>query len=60
MVNRENIIWYTDDQYLGGTNRNCSFVNLFDPITNLIAVYEKQPHGSNLFLTTCTLTKLEV
>jgi hypothetical protein len=33
---------------------------LFDPETNLIAVYQKQPDGSNLFLTTCPLTRLEV
>ena len=60
MPNRENIVWYTDGQYQGGTDRGCDSVNLFDPDTNLIAVYEKQPDGSNLFLTTCTLTPLEV
>lgn len=60
MPNRENIVWYTDGQYQGGTDRGCDSVNLFDPATNLIAVYEKQPDGSNLFLTTCTLTPLEV
>lgn len=27
--------------------------------TNLIAVYQKQPNGSNLFLTTCKLTQIE-
>nr|QUS63973.1 hypothetical protein [Haslea silbo] len=60
MPNRENIVWYTDGQYQGGTGRGCDSVNLFDPATNLIAVYEKQPDGRNLFLTTCTLTPLEV
>lgn len=60
MPNRENIVWYTDGQYQGGTDRGCDSVNLFDPATNLIAAYEKQPDGSNLFLTTCTLTPLEV
>lgn len=60
MPNRENIVWYTDGQYQGGTARGCDSVNLFDPATNLIAVYEKQPDGSNLFLTTCKLTPLEV
>jgi hypothetical protein len=60
MPNRENIVWYTDGQYQGGTARGCDSVNLFDPATNLIAVYEKQPDGRYLFLTTCTLTPLEV
>ena len=35
-------------------------LNLFDPDTNVIAVYEKQPDGSNLFLTTCKLVPVEV
>ena len=59
MPNRENIVWYTDGQYQGGTARGCDCVNLFDPDTNVIAVYEKQPDGSYLFLTTCTLTERE-
>ena len=53
------IIWYTDGQYQGGTPSGCASVNLFDPDTNLIAVYQKQPDGSNLFLTTCKLTQME-
>ena len=60
MANRENIIWYTDGQYQGGTDRGCDCVNLFDPDTNVIAVYEKQPDGSYLFLTTCKLVRSEV
>ena len=43
MPNRENIVWYTDGQYQGGTKRGCDCVNLFDPDTNVIAVYQKQP-----------------
>lgn len=34
-------------------------MNLFDPDTNVIVFYEKQPDGSNLFLTTYTLTDRE-
>ncbi len=49
MPNRENIVWYTDGQYQGGTARGCDCVNLFDPDTNVIAVYEKQSDGSNFF-----------
>ena len=51
MANSQDIIWYTDDQYQGGTQRGCDSVNLFDPDRNLIAVYEKEPDGSYLFLT---------
>ena len=35
-------------------------MNLFDPDTNVIAVYQKQLDGSYLFLTTCTLTDREI
>jgi len=60
MPNREEIIWYTDGQYQGGTERGCDTVNLYDPETGVIAVYQQQPDGSNLFLTTCTLTDKEI
>jgi hypothetical protein len=60
MPNKENIIWYTDGQYQGGTDRGCDSVNLYDPETGVIAVYPKQPDGSNLFLTTCKLTRKEI
>lgn len=60
MPNIQDIVWYTDGQYQGGTPRCYDCVNIFDPDTNLIAVYQKQPDGSNLLLTTCTLTSLEV
>lgn len=60
MPNSQNIIWYTDGQYQGGTERGCDSVNLFDPDRNLIAVYQKQQDGSYLFLTTCKLVPAEV
>ena len=60
MPNKEDIIWYTDGQYQGGTDRGCDSVNLYDPETGVIAVYPKQQDGSNLFLTTCTLTDKEI
>lgn len=59
MPNRKNIIWYTEGQFQGGTERGCDCVNLFDRDTNVIPLYEKQPDGTNLFLTTCKLTKIE-
>ena len=59
MSNKQNIIWYTDGKYQGGTERGCDSVNLFDPDTNIIAVYEKQSDGTCLFLTTCRLRRVE-
>ena len=60
MANNQDIIWYTDGQYQGGTQRGCGSVNLFDPNTNVIAVYQKQRDGSCLFLTTCKLVPAKV
>ena len=60
MANNQNIIWYTDGQYQGGTQRGCDSVNLFDRNTNVIAVYQKQRDGSCLFLTTCKLVPAKV
>ena len=60
MPNRKNIVWYTDGQYQGGIDRGCYCVHLFDKSTDIIAVYEKQPDGSNLFLTTFKLNDNEV
>jgi hypothetical protein len=59
MPNRENMVWYTDGQYQGGTAHSCDSVNLFDPDTNVIEVYSKQPDRSYSFLTTCPLTERE-
>jgi hypothetical protein len=59
MPNRKNIVWYTNGQYQGGTPRGRDCVNLFDNDTGVIAVYQKEPNGSNLFLTTCKLTRME-
>ena len=59
MPNKPNVIWYKEGMYQVGTPRECDSVNLFDPDTNLIAVYQKQPDGTNLFLTTARLTQTE-
>ena len=59
MPNKPNVIWYTDGMYQGGTPRGCDSVNLFDKDTDVIAVYQKQPNGDNLFLTTAKLTDSE-
>ena len=60
MPNKPNVIWYKEGMYQGGTPRGCKSVNVFDPETNLIAVYQKYPNGTNLFLTTCKLTRMEI
>jgi hypothetical protein len=39
MPNRQDIVWYTDGHYQGGTPRGFDCVKLFDPDTNLSAVY---------------------
>ena len=59
MPNKPNIIWYKEDMFQGGTPRGCNSVNLFDPDTNIIAVYPKELNGNNLLLTTATLTQGE-
>lgn len=59
MPNKPIVIWYTEGIYQGGTPRGCNCINRFDPETNLIAVYQKQSDGSNLFLTNCELTEIE-
>lgn len=59
MPNRKNIIWYTNEGYQGETVHGCDCVNLFDTDTGIIVIYQKQPDGSNLFLTTCKLTQME-
>ena len=59
MPNQKNTIWFDQAQYQGGTKRGVETVNLFNTDSNIIAVYQKQPDGSNLFLTTCTLNERE-
>ena len=48
-----------EGMYQGGTPRSCKSVNVLNPDKNLIAVYQKYPDGTNLFLTTCKLTQME-
>ena len=60
MPNRKKIVWYTNGQYQEGTPCGCDSVNLFDKDRGVITVYQKQPDGSYLFLTTCQLTEMEL
>ena len=60
MPKRENILWFDDGMYQGGTDRGYDSVNVFDKETNTIAVFRKDENGEyNRFTTTCTLTKTE-
>lgn len=59
MPNKSSVDWYEDGMYQGGTPYGCKSVNLFDNITDIVSLYQKQPDGSNLFLTTCKLTERE-
>ena len=60
MPNRKGIIWFENGMYQGGTERSYDSVNLYDPETQVIAVFKKQGDGElSLFTTTCELTALE-
>lgn len=58
-ANKPDLTWYEDGMYQGGTPRGCDSVNIFDKDTKTLDVYQKQPDGSNLFLTSCKLTPIE-
>lgn len=60
MPNNQDIICYTDGQYQGGTQRGCDSINLFNPYTNVIAIYKKKLNKNCLFLTTYKLVPAEV
>jgi hypothetical protein len=60
MPNRKEVIWFKNRMYQGGTKRGYDSVNLFDPETQVIAVFKKQKDGEySQFTTTCKLTALE-
>ena len=60
MPNRKNTIWFDNGMYQGGTMRGYDSVNLYDPDTDVIAVFRKRSNGQySLFATTCKLTDME-
>jgi hypothetical protein len=60
MPNRKNIIWFDNGMYQGGTIRGYDSVNLYDPDTEVIAVFKKRSNGQySRFATTCKLTDME-
>ena len=54
-----NFIQYRNGGHQLGILRGYETINLFNKKINFIAVYQNQPNGRNLFLTTCELNKLE-
>jgi len=62
MPNREDIQWFDNGMYQGGTERGYDSVNIYDQKTGVIAVYKKlqseEPQYAR-FATTCKLTDLE-
>ena len=60
MTNRKEIKQFENGLYQGETNRGYDSVNLYDPETQVIAVFKKQENGElSLFTTTCELTRIE-
>ena len=60
MPNREKIVWFENGGYQKGTDRGYDSVNLYDPETQVIAVFRKQGNGNlSRFTTTCELTPRE-
>ncbi len=54
----ETVDWYLDVSYQG--HNLYQSINLFNKETNQVAIYIKRPDGENLFLSTMTLTELEL
>lgn len=60
MPNRKSIVWFDNAMYQGGTERGYNSVNIYDPETQVIAVFRKQGDGElSLFTTICQLTPRE-
>lgn len=62
MANRKDkaIEWYNDGEYQSGTPDECKTVNIYDKETQIIIVFEKQKDGTNLYLTSCKCSEIEV
>jgi len=60
MPNREKIVWFENGGYQKGTDQGYDSVNLYDPETQVIAVFRKQGNGNvSRFTTTCELNARE-
>ena len=58
MPNRKDIVWFENGMYQGGTERGYDSINLYDPATQVIAVFKKDENGGR-FTTTCQLNAME-
>ena len=56
MPNRENVLWFEEGSYQGGTDREFEAVHIYDPDKRVIAVFKK---STGKFVTTCQLTEAE-
>lgn len=60
MPKRKNIIWFDNGMYQGGTTHGYDSINIYDPDTEVIAVFKKLSNGQySRFATTCELTDME-
>ena len=56
MPNRDNIRWFEDGIYQGGTDREFKAIHIYDLDKRVIAVFKK---STGKFVTTCQLTEKE-
>ena len=56
MPNRDNVLWFEDGTYQGGTNREFEAIHIYDLDKKIIAVFEK---STGKFVTTCQLDVAE-
>lgn len=56
MPNRDNVQWFDDGSYQGGTDRGFEAVHIYDLDKRIIAVFKK---STGMFVTTCQLTPKE-
>jgi len=56
MPNRENVRWFEDGTYQGGTDREFEAIHIYDLDKQVIAVFRK---STGKFVTTCELTEKE-
>ena len=52
MPNRNNVIWFEDGTYQGGTDREFEAIHIYDVDKRIIAVFKK---STGKFVTTCQL-----
>nr|UZC30167.1 hypothetical protein [Entomoneis sp.] len=56
MPNRDNVQWFEDGKYQGGTNREFEAIHIYDLDKKVIAVFKK---STGKFVTTCQLDRDE-